>query len=292
MHEAAHHVWGLPVAFDLFFAGLGAGLFLVAVMADLFGGKRYEGVRRVGGILAPWPVIAGVMLLVIDLGNPLRFWEFVLRSDFSWPLLNYLPASVMSTGTWLLVIFTTISLCYCVLSLIRWPFAWDEKIRQAIGVIGLPFALLVAIYTGVLIAGTAIPLWNTPMLPALFVSSGVLAGLAAIIFWLSLRPLVGLVPSDESAMGTLMVGQSALAVVVLALSLVYVGVVAGRDGGAAHAGSGLWWVFVVILGLAVPLVYGLVQSKVKAALATPVVAGLAVLGAFFLRYTILMNGQV
>ena len=38
-----HHVWGLPVALDLFFAGLGAGLFLVAVMADLFGGDRYAG---------------------------------------------------------------------------------------------------------------------------------------------------------------------------------------------------------------------------------------------------------
>jgi len=234
----------------------------------------------------------GSFLSRFDLGSPLRFWEFVLRSDLSFPLLNYLPASVMSTGTWLLVIFTTISLGYCVLSLIRWPFACDEKIRRAVGVIGLPFALLVAIYTGVLIAGTAIPLWDTPMLPALFVGSAILAGLAAVIFWLSLRPLVGLVPSDESTMNAMMVGQSALAAVVLVLSFVYVGVVAGRDGGAAHAGSGLWWVFVVILGLAVPLVYGLVQSKVKAALATPVVTGLAVLGAFFLRYTILMNGQV
>lgn len=291
MHEAVHHVWGLPVALDLFFAGLGAGLFLVAVMADLFGDKRYEGVRRVGGILAPWPVLLGVLLLVVDLGNPLRFWEFVLRADLSLPLLNYLPGSVMSTGTWLLVIFSIVSLCYCALSLIRWPFAWDEKVRRAIGVIGLPFGLLVTIYTGVLIAGTAIPLWNTPMLPVLFVGSAILAGLAAIIFWLSLRPLVGLVPSDESAMGTLVLGQAVLSLVVLAISLIYVGVVAGREGGSVHLSSSLWWVFVVILGLVLPLVYGIAQSKVKAALATPVVAGLAVLGAFFLRYTILMNGQ-
>ena len=49
--------------------------------------------------------------------------------------------------------------------------------------------------------------------------------------------------------------------------------------------------FGVVLGLVVPLVFGLVRPKVKVALATPAVAGLAVLGAFFLRYTILMNGQ-
>ena len=52
------HVWGLPVALDLFFAGLGAGLFLVAVMADLFASDRYNGVRRVGGVLAPCTAVA------------------------------------------------------------------------------------------------------------------------------------------------------------------------------------------------------------------------------------------
>jgi polysulfide reductase chain C len=207
-----HHVWGLPVALDLFFAGLGAGLFLVAVMADLFAGERASGIRRVGGVLAPWPVLLGVLLLVVDLGNPLRFWEFVLRHDFTCPVLNYLPSSVMSTGTWLLVIFSIISLCYCLLSLIRWPFKGDEVIRRVIGLVGLPFGLLVTIYTGVLISGTAIPLWDTAMLPVLFVCSAILAGVALIALVLGLRPLVGLVPTEESTMDTLVVGQTGLAV--------------------------------------------------------------------------------
>lgn len=284
-HEVVHHVWGLPVALDLFFAGLGAGLFLVAAMADFFGGDRYRGVRRVGGVLAPWPVLLGVLLLVVDLGSPLRFWEFVLRHDFSLPILNYLPSSVMSTGTWLLVIFTIISLCYFVLSLIRWPFKGDEIIRRVIGVIGLPFGLLVTIYTGVLIAGTAIPLWNTPMLPVVFVGSAILAGLALIVLVLGLRPLVGLVPTEESTMDTLVLAQTGLAILVLVLSLVYLAVAPG-------ASSALWWVFVVVLGLGVPLMYGVVKSKVKAPVVLPAVSFLALLGAFFLRYTILMSGQM
>ncbi len=290
-----HHVWGLPVALDLFFAGLGAGLFLVAVMADLFGGERYEGVRRVGGILAPWPVILGVLLLVVDLGNPLRFYEFVLKSDISFPLLNYSPSSVMSTGTWLLVFFVSISLGYFVLSLIRWPFAWDEKLRKAVGVVGLPFALLVTIYTGVLIAATSIPVWNTVMLPLLFVSSAMLAGLAGIIFFLGLRPVVGLAPTEESALARLERGQSALAVVVLVLSLIFVGLVVGRPGGSGLIASvygALWWFFAIGLGLVVPLVAGFIRKKGALALVSPVVAFLAVLGAFFMRYAILMAGQV
>lgn len=286
------HVWGLPVALDLFFAGLGAGLFLVAMMADLFASDRFSGVRRVGGVLAPWPVLLGVFLLVVDLGAPLNFWEFVLRHDLSFPFLNYLPSSVMSTGTWLLVIFSIVSLCYFVLSLVRWPFKGDDFLRRAIGIVGIPFGLLVTIYTGVLIGGTAIPMWNTPMLPVLFVSSAILAGLAVIIFFLGLRPLFGMIPTDAGVIKALLTALAALSTFVLVLSLAYVGVIAGVRGGEAQVASILWWVFVIVLGLVVPAVYGLIGSKVKMPVVMPAVAFLAALGGFFLRYTILMNGQL
>ena len=89
-----HFLWGLPVALDLFFAGLGAGLFLVAVTADLFGGERCRGVRRVGGILAPWPVLLGILLLAVDLGVSPRFWEFALEAGPG--SLIFRPTSAMS----------------------------------------------------------------------------------------------------------------------------------------------------------------------------------------------------
>jgi formate-dependent nitrite reductase membrane component NrfD len=286
------HVWGIPVALDLFFAGLGAAMFLVAVTADLFGGERFRPMRRVGGALAPWPVILGVIMLIADLGNPQRFWEFVLRSDFSLPILNYRPSSVMSTGTWLLVIFTIISLFYCLFSLIRWPFAGDELIRRGIGLVGAPFALLVTIYTGVLISGTSVALWSTPLVPVAFVSSALLMGLAGVVAVLGLRPVLGMRPAEEAVMMTVERAQAALALVVLVLAFVFVAATAGVEGGSRHAASLLWWLFVVVLGSVLPLVHGLLRSKVKIALATPIVAFLAVLGGFFLRYTILMNGQV
>jgi polysulfide reductase chain C len=278
----------MPVALDFCFAGLGAGLFLVAVMADLFGSERCRGIRRVGGILAPWPALLGLVLLVVDLSKPQSSWESALRTGPGFLTLR--PSLVMSWGTRLLLAFSIASLCYFALSLVRWPSTGDGKVRRAIGVLGLPFGLLVAIYAGVLMAGTAIPLWNTPVLPVLFAGSALLAGLATVVMLLGLRPGLGLPATSESVMGSLLRGQSLLAVVVLALSLVYVGIVAGREGGAAHANSTLWWVFVVALGLAVPLVFGLVKPKTT--LATPVVAALAVLGAFLLRYTILIGGQV
>jgi polysulfide reductase chain C len=179
-----------------------------------------------------------------------------------------------------------------VLSLVRWPFKGDDIIRRAIGIIGLPFGLLVTIYTGVLIAGTAIPLWDTPMLPVLFVSSAILAGLATIVLVLGLRPLVGMIPTEESTMNSLVGTQAVLAAAVFVLSLAYVGAVSGVENGAVQAASALWWLFVVVLGLVVPAGYGLVKAKVRLPVAVPAVSFLVVLGAFFLRYTILMNGQL
>ena len=57
-----HLNWGLPVALDLFLAGMGAAAFMLAVMADFAGGRRYRSVSITGAAIAPWPVILGVLL--------------------------------------------------------------------------------------------------------------------------------------------------------------------------------------------------------------------------------------
>ena len=53
------HNWGIPVAIDLFAAALGAGAFMLAVVADLAGGRRNRTVSAIGALIAPWPVICG-----------------------------------------------------------------------------------------------------------------------------------------------------------------------------------------------------------------------------------------
>ena len=49
-----------------------------------------------GALLAPWPVILGVLLLVVDLGRQLRFYEMLLRPGPG--LLMFSPTSTMSIG--------------------------------------------------------------------------------------------------------------------------------------------------------------------------------------------------
>ena len=160
----AHHIsWELPVALDLFLAAMGAGAFLLAVAVDFADSRKYRAVSTTGAFIAPWPAIAGVLLLVIDLGQPFRFWEMMVRraGDGSlWlesPYIMFNPGSTMSYGTWFLSLFVIVSLCYIGASLVAYPFPWGGLIKKIVGVIGVPFALLVMVYTGVLLSARPTP---------------------------------------------------------------------------------------------------------------------------------------
>lgn len=287
-----HIIWGIPVAFDLFLAGLGAGALLLAIAADLFGGRRYERITRTGAVIAPLPVIVGVILLVIDLGRPLRFWEFLFRRGPGFLMVNL--GSVMSIGVWLLTIFVILSLVYAALVLFGWPFTWGKKVRQGVGMIGLVISLLVAVYTGVLLASTANPLWNTVLLPAVFSVSALSTGIAAVIFVLAFTHIYGARAKVDPSIPELEKINSRVIGLELLIVALFVLVRITSPSLIMILGSGyglLWWVGIIGLGLVVPLVFG-IKGKVRKPQASVVVAALVVLGSFFLRYVILIGGQI
>lgn len=287
-----HLNWGLPVAIDLFAAALGAAAYMLAVMAQLAGGRRYQAVSITGALIAPWPVILGVLLLVVDLGNPLRFWEMILRRGEGFLMFN--PTSTMSIGTWLLTIFVIVALAYLVVSIIAIPFRGAEILSKIVGVIGLPFALLVTIYTGVLIAATAEPLWNTPLLPVVFVCSAMATGIASVVFFLALYQLLKKSAQEDSPVPKLeRIAGWILAVQVLAVIL-FVLFGLGSAGMISMIGPGfgvLFWIGVMGLGLILPIVVIFV-IKVRTPQISLVLSALVLLGGFFLRYVILVAGQM
>ena len=287
-----HLNWGLPVAIDLFAAGLGAAVYMLAVMAQLAGGRRYRAVTITGALIAPWPVMLGVLLLVVDLGNPLRFWEMILRRGEGFLMFN--PTSTMSIGTWLLTIFVILALVYLVVSILAIPFRWGAVLSTIVGIIGLPFALLVTIYTGVLIAATAEPLWNTPLLPVVFVCSAMATGIASVVFILALLQLLNPEAREDSPVPKLeRIAGWVLAAQVLAVIL-FILFGLGSAGMSSMIGSGfgvLFWIGVMGLGLILPIAVIFVM-KVRTPQISLVLSALVLLGGFFLRYVILVAGQV
>lgn len=164
-------IWGMPIVWYLFLAGLGAGAFLTSVF---LGGKRSDAqtMRKIGYIVAPIAVAIGLVLLMVDaeagFHNPMRF--FFLLTNFN---------SVMAWGVVFLGLFMVVSVAALALACAK------KDVPRALDGIGALLAFCVAAYTGVLLGVCSpFPLWNNALLPVLFLVSAVSTG-AAIVLVLS-----------------------------------------------------------------------------------------------------------
>ena len=163
--------WGndMFVPMYLFFGGLGGGLFVIAVVADLLGikFKQFEKFSRITAYLVlPVLALAGAFI-AFHLGKPERgiFFPFFFKNYDSW----------LVVGGWSVGLAVPVVTAYAAL----WYYKVDQNIRRILGTIGLPLLGFVSFYTGLLLSGAKfVPLWSQQYLPYLFLNSGVLTGLA------------------------------------------------------------------------------------------------------------------
>ncbi len=164
-HEAP---LGVPIAIYFYMTGLSAGSFLISTMAYGLGMVKYKPVGKIGVVLAILLLVLAPINLIIDLGQPLRFWH----------LLFYLqPTSPITYGSFLLTIYPINCLIYG-----SFMFAGKAKLTRTFGLIGIPLALSVHGYTGFIMAmGKARALWNTALMPTYFLVSAMVSGIALMI---------------------------------------------------------------------------------------------------------------
>jgi formate-dependent nitrite reductase membrane component NrfD len=179
--------WYIPAYF--YVGGLSGACAALGASADLFGGRGMARLSRQCRLIAATGAAASAVLLIADLGRPARFLNM---------LRVFRPTSPMNVGTWIL---STFGACAALAALpaVR---AVPSPVRRfadgawiGAGLIGLPLTG----YTGVLLANTAVPLWQGARrtLPVLFSSSG--AATAASILEILSR-------SDEGAAATFRFG--------------------------------------------------------------------------------------
>ena len=161
-------IWGAIIAWYLFLAGLGGGAFATAVFVR-YRHPDCKRLMRVGRLIAPIVVIIGLCLLMFDaaagLAHPLRF--ALLLTNFG---------SVMTWGVVFLAVFVVVALIVLVLDLMK------REVPMWLDCVGLVMGLCVAIYTGCLLGVCqGFPLWNSALLPILFLVSAVSTGMAAVL---------------------------------------------------------------------------------------------------------------
>ena len=205
-------VWKWEIATYFFLGGLSAGAYLLARTAARFGGKRYQDITQAGTAIAATAFVPCAPLLIRDLGDMTRF-HYMLRV--------FKPRSPMNLGTWTLTGYGAVLTLTALKEWRKGRRGGDretgrqgnrerekgkrkkekEKVTSqhrtpntqhrpppssllldaALDGAGMPLALLLAGYTGVLLSTSATPLWaRNRWLGPLFSASAISTGASAL----------------------------------------------------------------------------------------------------------------
>ncbi len=254
---------GILIAFALFFGGIAGGLYLVSLYFD-----------SLLGMFIAW-ILAMVTGLtdMAHLSKPTRFWRMMLKPQTSW----------ISRG--FVIIWLFLGAAAIQLAISYWT---DGGAAETVFMVfGGILAFGVAIYSGFVVGFVgAIKLWNSAIIPILFVVAGITGGLALLMavsvgeFFLS---------SDVAV---------ALRVVLIAYAVciaIYLWVATYESTAARDAAmrilkgniAPVFWLLVVLLGIIVPIIM-LFTSDANAVF---IISGiLVIIGGVALRYSILKAG--
>jgi hypothetical protein len=143
--------WDGMIAWDVLLNGMATGLFMAAAVSEFAAPAVFKSVAKIAYPVALVLLLVDLGLLVLDLGDPLRFHHM---------LRVFKPGSPMSVGTWCLTIFSLPLTAAAALSLLA-EFGFDfEWARILAVVVGLLPAFGSAAYKGVLLSTNAQPGWK------------------------------------------------------------------------------------------------------------------------------------
>lgn len=304
--------WGWHIAVYLVLAGLSAGAIITALLVkwNLHSDNTnsiWDSMVKAGAITAPITITIGLLLLIAELSRPLSFY---------WILIKYNLISVMSIGVICLLIFTPLSYLFALiifekdienskvfgfLSPINKFIRSFAHLAKFVEYILFILAVCVGLYTGFLLgAAYKIPLWNTPILPLLFLVSGFSSGIATTV-------LVGMMffkgSLNKDSIKYLLTIDFRVVIfeipllIILFLGLHFEGgvnaVAAGQS--LTHSTYGLlFWLGVATIGLILPIVMAATALKNHAYRPAYIVLNsiAVIVGVVCLRFFFVYAGQV
>jgi formate-dependent nitrite reductase membrane component NrfD len=257
---------GALIAVAFFLGGLTGGLYLVSVVYN-----------NIWGMFIAW--ICALLMGIFDmahLSKPLRFWRIVFRPNSSW----------ISRGFIFITLF--IGSTAIQLALSTWAPGYATSVFKVISAI---LAFGVAMYSGFVVSYVSgIKLWNSAIMPVLFLASG-LAGGFAILMAINLFG-VSLLLERFAQFLQLMLVVYAILIGFHLWATSYSSQSAKDSVKQILVGriSGMFWGIVIAVGVVIPLAILYFANYNTATL--PLIAVICViLGSLALRYVILKAGM-
>lgn len=296
MPEPAQHFvtspgWEWWILGYFFLGGISGGSYAIGTLLRLLGTDADQRAARIAFIVSFLALLPCPILLILDLGQPLRFLHMLF--DMSDGGLVFKLDSPMSVGAWALLVYGLFSFVSFLGAIAEsgWhaadPIA--RLLRGTVGavwnVIGTVFALFIAGYTGVLLAVSNQPIWSDGWpLGGLFLASS-LTSAAAILL------LLGRWRREVDAGTAVRLARADRSFTLLEIVLLVVFLATVAIAGTIGRMLGVWLVLwlVVVLGLAAPFVLSRLEgSRNWAPVTAPV---LALLGVLALRAVVIFSAQ-
>lgn len=171
--------WGLWVGFYDYLVWLEVGSLLIfTILFYLIGFTNLKPIKPYVLFTGFTVVLMALIIVLLDLGHPERFWHVILYPDFS------------SMITWMVWLHSAYLLVLTVeLGMVLFASERTENILKWVSYLSLPMGLALIIVSGSIFGVIATrPLWNTASLPLMFLISSLAAGsglltLLVVLFW-------------------------------------------------------------------------------------------------------------
>lgn len=179
-YNVFHHIaWGTSISTYFWLVGASAGSFVVSSFGWVFGLKRFKPLTMTASVTAIIMLLLVPILLIWDLGKPVRFIYLLLPSYWH-------STGPMSWGTVLILTYPMAMIVYTFFVIRN-----DEKWAKFFGIIAIVLALSTHWYTGVVMELNPGRLLNhTPLAPLLFLTGAFISGIGLLILILWVRNMI------------------------------------------------------------------------------------------------------
>ncbi|WP_028579386.1 NrfD/PsrC family molybdoenzyme membrane anchor subunit [Desulfogranum japonicum] len=295
-HEHAYGVtrevpWGLLLAAYVFFVVTSTGLCLVSSIGHVFGYEAFKPIAKRSVFLAIATIISGFFVIAFEIENPWRM-----------AIYNVISPNPTSSIWWMGTLYGA----YLFFMMVEFALlqAGKHKLAGALGLLGVISGVAAHSNLGAVFGLlNAREFWHGPYMPIYFITSAMMSGCATVIFFHYLGYKInGWKMSKElenSLYSVAKLGALLYVVIMFFTTWKFISGISGQPAGKYEAIMSLvngpyaknFWIGEVALGLVIPFVIILaVRARNLAALA--VGSASSIIGIFFMRYDLVIVGQI
>lgn len=282
--------WGIWIGFDFGMIAFSGTAFTLAAVVHIFHLHQFHAALRPALLAGLLGYVAVLLLLVLDLGRPDRFYNFLLYFNLHSPLFEI---------SWCVLLYSTVLVVEVspdILEKLGWPRLrrFMLRIMAPVTVIGVTLSSLHQSTLGTLYLNMVhriSPLWWTPILPVLFFTSAILAGLSMGIVAYRTAVRVKGAPEDHRVVTGLSIGVIGVGLLYLALRVGALVVNGSLARLAWNDGLTLLLLLEVVGGVVVPVSFFSIPALRRNSVVQWVAPALVLGGVLLNRFTITLWSQ-